>query len=67
LANYTAGVRIIDVSNTNNMNEVGFFDTYTNSNSAAFAGAWNVYPFFPSGNIIVSDINGGLFVIRKSE
>lgn len=67
LANYTAGVRIIDVSNINNMNEVGFFDTYTNSNSAAFAGAWNVYPFFPSGNIIVSDINGGLFVIRKSE
>jgi len=67
LANYTAGVRIIDITNITTMNEVGFFDTYPNSNSAAFAGAWNVYPFFPSGNIIVSDINNGLFVIRKSE
>merc|ERR1719400_3029305 len=25
--------------------------------------AWSVYPFFPSGNIIVSSIPGGLFVL----
>lgn len=67
LANYTAGVRIINISSITSMAEVGFFDTYPNSDAASFNGAWSVYPFFPSGNIIVSDINRGLFVIRKSQ
>lgn len=68
LANYTAGVRIIDITNIANssVNEVGFFDTYPPNNSSSFNGAWNVYPYFPSGNIIISDIEGGLFIIRKS-
>lgn len=68
LANYRAGVRMIDISQigNNNMTEIGFFDTYPASNSANFDGAWNVYPYFSSGNIIISDINRGLFVIRKS-
>jgi len=44
--------------------EVGYFDTYTPSNSAGFNGAWGVYPFLPSGNILVSDINSGLYVFR---
>lgn len=68
-ANYTNGVRIIDISNisTKSFTEVGFFDTHPENNSTLFEGAWNVYPFFPSGNIIVSDINRGLFVIRKSK
>ena len=68
LANYTAGVRIIDITNIANssVNEVGFFDTFPPNNSNSFNGVWNVYPFFSSGNIIVSDIEGGLFIIRKS-
>ena len=67
-ANYTAGVRMIDVSNTENksFSEIGFFDTYPNNDSADFNGVWNVYPYFPSGNIIISDIDNGFFVIRKS-
>jgi choice-of-anchor B domain-containing protein len=67
-ANYTSGVRMIDISNINgkNFNEIGFFDTHPESNTANFQGAWNVYPYLPSGNIIISDINRGLFVIRKS-
>ena len=66
-ANYTGGVRMIDVSNTANkeFREVGFFDTYPSNNGANFNGAWNVYPYLPSGNIVISDINSGLFVIRK--
>ena len=34
-------------------------------NSEAFNGAWSVYPFFKSENIIISDINSGLFVVKK--
>ena len=35
-------------------------------NIEAFNGAWSVYPFFKSENIIISDINSGLFIVRKS-
>jgi choice-of-anchor B domain-containing protein len=69
LANYSAGVRIIDISNISvrSMTEVGYFDTYPTNNIASSNGVWNVYPYFASGNIILSDINGGFFVIKKSQ
>lgn len=69
LANYRAGLRVMNISNidaTNTMNEVGYFDTFPTSNSANYNGAWSVYPYFPSGNIIISDIDRGLFVVKKS-
>lgn len=68
LANYTAGVRFIDVSNLDSAvpTEVGFFDTYPQNNSTAFNGVWNVYPFFASGNIVISDMDRGLFIVQKS-
>ena len=68
LANYTAGVRFIDISDITNSNltEVGFFDTYPSNNNTSFKGVWNVYPYFESGNIIISDIDAGLFIVRKS-
>jgi len=67
-ANYTAGVQVLDVSDIENdvLTQVGSFDTYPLDNNTAFHGAWNVYPYFASGNIIISDIEGGLFIIRKS-
>ena len=67
-ANYTAGVRMIDLSNieAKNLTEIGSFDTYPENDLANFKGTWNVYPYFQSGNIIISDINRGFFIIRKS-
>ncbi len=69
LANYRAGIRVLDISDiaSKNIAEEGFFDTYPSSNSAGFDGVWSVYPYFASGKIIASDINSGLFVIKKSE
>ncbi|MCF6349795.1 MAG: choice-of-anchor B family protein [Flavobacteriaceae bacterium] len=68
LANYRAGVRVIDISDidNNNMSEDRFFDTFPNDNSANFDGAWSVYPFFESGNIVISD-DIGLFIVRASD
>ncbi|TCP24071.1 choice-of-anchor B domain-containing protein [Tenacibaculum skagerrakense] len=70
LANYRAGMRVFDISNISNtsnpMTEVGYFDTYTVNNSAGFNGVWSIYPYFASGNIIISDIEQGLFIVRKS-
>lgn len=67
LANYAAGVRFIDISNigSSTMQEVGFFDTYPGNDNAGFNGVWSVYPYFSSGNIIISDINSGLFIVKK--
>ena len=35
------------------------------NNNAAFNGVWNVFPYFESGKIIISDIDSGLFIIKK--
>ena len=68
-ANYTAGLRMIDISDIagRNLTEVGFFDTHPENNATSFNGAWSVYPYFASGNLIISDIERGLFIVRKSE
>ena len=68
LANYTAGIRIINTSTigSGTMNEIAYFDTYPENDNAQFNGVWNVYPYFPSGSIIMSDIDRGLFVVKKS-
>jgi len=68
ISNYTAGFREIDISDiaNQNMQEVGFFDTYPENNNASFDGVWNVYPFFESGIIAISDSDRGLFLVQKS-
>lgn len=70
LANYRAGLRVLDISNiaasTDAMTEIGYFDTYPNNDNASYDGVWSVYPYFESGNIVISDINRGLFIVRKS-
>ena len=65
-ANYTSGLRILDISDVANANfvEKAFFDTYPSDDDANFRSAWSVYPYFDSGNVIVSTITEGLFVLR---
>ena len=61
MASYRAGMRVLDISNIggtdNQLTEIGYFDTYPQNNGTAFNGAWSVYPYFASGNIIINDIN----------
>ncbi|MGS2719779.1 choice-of-anchor B family protein [Paraglaciecola aestuariivivens] len=64
MSNYERGLTVLDISNPSNPLEVGFFDTYPVSNNTGFNGAWGVYPYLPSGHILVSDINSGLFILR---
>ena len=62
--NYTAGLRILNISDPLNPVEVGYFDSFPANNNASFNGAWSNYPFFKSGNVIVSNIEDGLFIVR---
>jgi choice-of-anchor B domain-containing protein len=66
-ANYRTGLRIFYVPSPNFAEEVGFFDTHPDSDAVGFKGAWGVYPYLPSGNVIVSDIENGLFIFDPSE
>jgi len=63
-ANYRSGLQVFDISNPTNPQLVGSFDTFPSSDGNNFNGAWSVYPYLPSRNVIVSDIEGGLFVLN---
>ena len=61
-ANYTSGLRVLEFGDLANR-EFAFFDTFPTSDATAFSGAWSVYPYLPSGIIIVSDVTNGLFIL----
>lgn len=67
LASYTRGLSELDIAQiaSGGLSESGFFDTYPENNAASFNGAWSVYPYFSSRNIIISDINMGLFIVKR--
>lgn len=62
---YTYGIAIFDVFRKNNLIEVGNYDT-SPTTGGSFNGAWGVWPYLPSGNIIVSDIENGLWVLKPN-
>lgn len=68
MSNYTAGLRIIDISDiaNGNLTEAAYFDVYTPNNSANFSGSWSNYPYFPSGTIAVTSRGEGLFLLQWS-
>jgi choice-of-anchor B domain-containing protein len=59
---YTEGVTIVDAHRPKNLIQVGQYDTYADTKTG-FHGAWGVYPYLPSGNLIISNIEDGLFVL----
>ena len=64
-ANYTSGLRILDISDPKNPKEVGFMDTHPGDDGTpSFNGAWSVYPYFKSGTIIVTSIGEGVFFVK---
>jgi choice-of-anchor B domain-containing protein len=66
LANNAAGLRVIDISDISNgeMTEIGFFDSHPLNDFAGYEGIWSTYPYFESGNIVISDREG--FLVVKS-
>ena len=62
-ANYRSGLRILDVHDINQISQAGYFDIYPADDNPNYNGAWSVYPYFPSGVIVVSGIEQGLFVL----
>ncbi len=60
---YTAGIKIVDISDPENPVELGGYDTYSGGDGI-YDGAWSVYPYFPSGKIIIGDMSSALYVVE---
>lgn len=61
---YYDGFVVFDVSDPANPEKVLYYDTSSEPNGTSYKGAWGVYPLLPSGNILVSDMQEGLFVFE---
>ncbi len=62
---YANGTIILDGSRPDNLIQVGNFDSFLGQ-EGGFPGVWGTYPFLPSGKIISSDRNSGLYVFEPN-
>lgn len=62
---YRDGFIIADVSRPNNIIMTGYYDMYMQTGNG-FNGTWGVYPFLPSGTIVCSNIEDGLYIFSPT-
>lgn len=63
---YTEGITIHDASYPDNIIETGHFDTSPNYSGNGYHGSWGTYPYLPSGIILASDIEEGLYTLQPT-
>ncbi|MCI0708231.1 MAG: choice-of-anchor B family protein [Ignavibacteriae bacterium] len=62
---YNDGIKVVSIADPTNPQVVGYYDTYpAPANPLTYPGAWGAYPYYPSGKVIVSDRQTGLYVLR---
>ncbi len=61
---YTSGLQIVDAEYPNNLVEVGYYD-HSAFFGNTYSGSWGAYPYLPSGLILSTDIEEGLFVLSS--
>ncbi len=74
VASYQDGLQVFDIKDPADPRQVAWFDsspgdtiykfTAPSGNQTVYAGAWGAYPWLPSGNILVSDMQNGLFTVK---
>ena len=60
---YYDGLQVFDVSDPTSPEKVLVYPTSKAPKVGSYEGAWGVYPHLPSGNILVSDMQEGLFIL----
>lgn len=60
---YYDGLQIYDIHNPSRPQRISYFSTSSRDHRKSYEGAWGVYPFLPSGNVLVSDMQEGLFIL----
>ncbi len=64
LSYYDEGLQVWDISNPLLPFRVGYYDTTPGQTSYSSDGVWGAYPYLPSGNILASDQETGLYILR---
>jgi choice-of-anchor B domain-containing protein len=66
IAYYQDGLQIFDISNPSSVIRTGYYDTNPTDGiglpNPNYSGCWGAYPWLPSGIILASDMQNGLFV-----
>lgn len=65
VAYYYDGLQVYDLGNPAQPERSFFYDTYTPPSAFSYKGAWGVNPFLPSGNILLSDMQTGLYIFQS--
>lgn len=67
-SNYVSGLQVVDISDPENPEKVGYFDTHPfTEDQPGFAGTWSNYPYFDSGIVVMTSSREGLFILEKQE
>jgi choice-of-anchor B domain-containing protein len=61
---YYDGLQVFDIRDPERPIRAMQYSTTELPHRVNYEGAWGVYPFLPSGNILVSDMQNGLFIIE---
>ncbi|SVB76853.1 uncharacterized protein METZ01_LOCUS229707, partial [marine metagenome] len=61
---YADGTRILDISDPTNPIEVAYYET--SNIEGLYVGNWGTYAYLPSGYIISSDIETGMYILATS-
>ena len=61
---YADGTRILDISDPTNPVEAAYYDT--SNIEGLYVGNWGTYAYLPSGYIISSDIETGMYILATS-
>lgn len=64
---YHDGYYVWDLSDKVNPTLLGYYDTSDETHLINYKGSWGVYPLLPSGIVLVSDMQEGLFILDVSQ
>lgn len=64
VGHYHDGLNIWNISDPSDPVRTGFYDTFSPNDHSSYKGNWGVYPFLPSGILLASDMQSGLYVFN---
>ncbi len=67
VAYYEDGYWLWSVADPYHAQLLGWYDMHPEPYAFSYKGAWGVYPFLPSGRILISEMQHGLFVLDISQ
>ncbi len=64
---YYDGLQVFDLTDPAHPVRSHFYDTYPGADRQSYEGAWGVFPYLPSGNVLISDMQSGLYLFEKMD